>query len=262
MVETKTKLLHSAVLKLCAPPPIPTRGLNELFKIEGSTDSTYQTLFLRVTKGDQSYIQLQALLQQALQAPADETLMHNLYVSYDAWNPMESIIKVFFALFRSEEGKWMPWTAQDRWKDMKRPEVLQEWNLILEDPEFVSVYDTECFTAAVLCLRGSMALQPMYAATLRRRRRALKKLAENGDGAGAGAAGPVFSIKSSLFYCVIAEIEDMEDLYEYKMSHLPLSAGWVETPILTLTTNISKGQAEKPETRLSAVALSALDYGL
>lgn len=263
-VEQKNTLLYNALLKLCAPPPLPTRGVNELFKIEGSTEPTYRALFLRVTQGDFNMMQLEALLPQALQAPHDQVLLQNVREAYNAWEPMEAIIQIFFALFRSEEGKWMPWTSQGRWKDMKRKEVLEEWNLILEDTDFVRVYDAQCLAAVVLMLRGSMALQPLYAAALRQRRKTLKKLASSGEGAGAGAGatGPPFSIKSSLFYCLLAQVEDMEDLYEYKMSHLPLSNGWVETDALLLTNDIAKGAAQQPEFRFTTVAASALEYGL
>lgn len=260
LLKLKSNFLSAEIQSLCTTqdPNLPKR---DLFVIDGADCPAWKYLFDRCTDQDETFRALNLLLAQLQKTPGDDHLLEMAHQAYSAWNPIHTITKTFFAVYRDLEAQWLLYTANERWSPMKRRNVLQEWNLLVEDAKFVLTYDTLCISAALLTLKGSMAMREIHLHGLEQSRKNVELLATETGGAGAGAGSNVAgtSIETSVFYCMYKKIEWWEDLYDHTMTDLPLSDGWLIKHPEWLAAAAAETSTTRPSAYLHRTSITDID---
>ena len=266
LIDSVHAYAEAAAQFICVRPGPKKAPLFTFDGFAAETPGTWTTLFRKCVLKQQKYKDLLSLRDQCVAEPENAELFEALKLAYRSWNPVEWLTLGIVALFRSEEAKYMLWTAQSRWHDMARGKVLEEWRLILEDSDMMAQHDHECYLAALSCIRGSLAVGELrYAATFNRRA-AIREFVNTSESVGAGIgtqavvgagtdasasiSSPPVPVHATLFYHMIAAILEYEDLFGPGLEDHPLKHGWiVHHADMILINEFEKGGVKKPETK-------------
>lgn len=228
LFKEKCEFLKVAIRDLC-PQVSSSTGMEDFFTIEGVIEPTWKYLYDRCTERNEAFLAVGSLISKLQAEPGDDQLLEMAHRYYSAWNPIDIIVKTFFAVFRPVEAKLILFTANERWLTMKRKDVMNEWSLLVQDSTFVLRYDKVCVQVALLVLKGSMAMRELHLHGLKKSKKNLDLLAADPEGAGAGAddSFSLQSLETSVFYCMYKEMELWEVLYDHCMADFPFSDGFM-----------------------------------